>query len=611
MRIERRPKLRRGITEAAGQWGRHSLHTVRPIFDERTKKELQVKSRWGTTLLAAIILAASVFAGVLNGASPARTHQAQPSPQAPSAEVADEKQKKVDEIFSEFNKPDSPGCAVGVVDNMEFVYKHAYGLGSLELGTPLTAGSVFYLGSVSKQFTAASVVLAAEQGSLTLDDDVRKWIPEMPDYGQRITLRHLLHHTSGIRDIYWLLALAGQHAEDIHPLPELLAMIERQKQLNFKPGEKYAYSNSNYVLLAEVVHRATGKPLSQFAQENIFGPLGMTHTRFYDDRTVVVRGRVPAYSLRREGGFQVDWSTNFQKVGDGGLMSSMDDLLLWDRNFYKNKLGKGTLPGELQTRGVRNDGKEIEYGLGLFLTKYRGLPVTAHDGALFGYRSAMLRFPEQKFSVICLCNVGTADPVDRAEKVADVFLANKFVNGPTAAEPKSTKKTFEASDLRAFAGLYRDAKERSYLSVEPREGGLGIGDYFVGTPSRPGVFSGPQDEEARFELTNGGMRMKLSTRDEAERVLERIDPIKPNAVELAEYTGDYYSDEFLATYKIRVRDGRLTMTIGWNEPEELEPAIADEFRGTGVLLRFVLKNGNVTGFEANAGGMRDMWFEKK
>ncbi|HYL63385.1 MAG TPA: serine hydrolase domain-containing protein [Candidatus Methylomirabilis sp.] len=267
-------------------------------------------------------------------------------------------ERKVDHIFAVYDKPGSPGCALGVIRDGNFVYKRGYGEASLELDVLITPESVFYMGSISKQFTAASVVLAAEQGFLSLDDDVRKYIPELPSYGKTITLREMLHHTSGLRDIFGLLYLAGRNPEDIHPTNELLDLVAHQKALNFAPGDEYLYSNTNFFLMSVVIRRATGNPLSQFAEENIFKPLGMTHTRFYDDRTLVVPGRIPAYEPRKGGGFQVGWATNFDKIGDGGLMSSVDDLLFWDRNFYDNKLGKGTLLKELQTQGVLNNTKK-------------------------------------------------------------------------------------------------------------------------------------------------------------------------------------------------------------------------------------------------------------
>jgi CubicO group peptidase (beta-lactamase class C family) len=223
--------------------------------------------------------------------------------------AADIDTKRVDGIFAAYDKPNSPGCALGVIRDGNFIYRKGYGAASLELGVPLSSQSVFYMGSVSKQFTAASVVLAAEQGFLSLDDNIRKYIPELPDYGQPITLRQMLHHTSGFRDVLGLLEFSGRSALDLHPTSELLDLVARQKALNYNPGAEYLYSNTNYFLLAEVIKRSTKKPLSVFAAENIFQPLGMTHTLFYDDHTLVVAGRVPAYQPGTNGKFLVDWST--------------------------------------------------------------------------------------------------------------------------------------------------------------------------------------------------------------------------------------------------------------------------------------------------------------
>lgn len=451
-------------------------------------------------------------------------------------------EQKVDAIFAAYEDPGSPGCALGVVQDGNFVYKRGYGMGSIELQVAVSAESVFYMGSVSKQFTAASVVLAQEQGYLSLDDDVRKWIPEIPSYGHTITLRQMLHHTSGLRDEIGLMSLAGDPIEDIHTTPEMIDLIARQKKLNFTPGDEYQYSNSNYFLLAEVLHRATRMPFSQFADENIFKKLGMAHTRFYDDRTLVLRGRVPAYSVREGGGFNVDWSTNFSKVGDGGLMSSVDDLLLWDRNFYSNKLGKGTLLKELQTRGVLNNGKIIHYALGLQMTDYRGLPVVEHGGALFGYRTELLRFPEQHFSVICLCNLGSADPGTKAQRVADIYLAGRFTE---PAKPAGTH----------------------HAAVEP------------------------------------------------------VRPVHASVAELAEYSGDYYSDELLATYRIRMAHDELNLSIGRNEPIELRRDVHDQFRANlagefrePIMIHFKREDGKLSGFDLFAGaadGVRDIEFVRK
>ncbi|MGB7281157.1 MAG: serine hydrolase domain-containing protein [Candidatus Acidiferrum sp.] len=522
-----------------------------------------------------------------------------------SQKTSNDTERKVDQVFAAYDKPDSPGCALGVVRDGNFIYKRGYGEGSLELGVPLTPESVFYMGSVSKQFTAASVVLAAEQGYLSLDDDIRKYVPELPSYGKTITLREMLHHTSGLRDIFGLLFLAGRNAEDIHPTNELLDLIAHQKALNYQPGDEFLYSNTNFFLMSVVIQRVTGKPLSQFAEENIFKPLGMTHTRFYDDRTVVVPGRVAAYEPRKGGGFSVDWSTNFEKVGDGGLMSSVEDLLLWDRNFYNNKLGKGTLLKEMQTQGVLNNGKKIAYALGLFISTYRGLPIVEHGGALFGYRTELLRFPQQKFSVISLCNVGTSGPRHLANEVADIYLANQLAPKPAVAEAIHI-------DPQPFVGQYLNLESHSVLEVSAKDDNLVVyGLRFK--PVGPAHFAADEGLDMSFASENGGpMRLTLASADSTPQVLEKFRPIKPSAEELAQYAGEYTSGELETTYRFAVKDGKLTLFNNWQEPAALDPSVRDEFQGPqGMAVVFRRDGaGHVTGFDVFAGRVRNIAFTK-
>ena len=518
---------------------------------------------------------------------------------------ASDLQRKVDQIFAAYDKPDSPGCALGVVRNGEFIYKKGYGTASLELGVPITPQSVFYMGSVSKQFTAASVVLAAEQGFLSLDDDIRKFVPELPSYGKPITLREMLHHTSGFRDVLGLLLLAGRNFEDIHPTAELLDLLSRQKALNYQPGEEFLYSNTNYFLMSVVIHRATGKTLTQFADENIFKPLGMTHTRFYEDHTVVVPGRIPAYEPLSGNSFRIDWSTNFDKVGDGGLLSSVDDLLLWDRNFYDNKLGKGTLLKEMQTQGVLNNGKQIEYALGLFLSKYRGLPIVEHGGALFGYRTELLRFPQQKFSVITLCNLGTSNPNSLSYKVADLYLSAQLSPEPSASAAASV-------DAQPFAGWYRNLDSHSVLQLSVVDVELeAFGAHFK--PRDAAHFVAAAGPEMAFDRQpNSGMRLTLSFKDASPQIFERYEPIKASAEKFTQYIGEYTSAELQATYRFAVKDGKLTLATNWREPAVLESTVLDEFQGpfgTAIVFRRDAA-GHITGCELFAGRVRNIAFTK-
>ncbi|MGP0020767.1 MAG: serine hydrolase domain-containing protein [Candidatus Sulfotelmatobacter sp.] len=527
---------------------------------------------------------------------------------APPAFSEDKSQPKVDQIFAAFDKPNSPGCAVGAIRDGDFIYRKGYGMGSLELGVPLSSQSIFYMASVSKQFTAASVVLAAEQGFLSLDDNVRKYIPELPDYGQVITLRQMLHHTSGFRDFETLMFLSGRELSDLHSRDEMLDLITRQKGLNNIPGGEWIYSNTNYFLLAEVVKRATKKSLAEFAAENIFRPLGMAHTRFYDDHTLVMPGRVAAYDPAGEGKFLVDWSTNFDIVGPGGLMSSVDDMLLWDRSFYENKLGKGTLLKEMQIRGALNNGNETDYGLGLELSTYRGLPTVGHDGALFGYRTGILRFPEQRFTVLCLCNLSSADPSTLMRKVADVYLEKSLHAEPGAVQSPSAQGY---PDLSRFAGKYLDPNKHFVYSFTVAGGNLMA---WGGNLRRvgPNQFKDLGTGTITFEGSRGGMKATLVTDGGIFFAGNRVEAPHLNQTDLAAYAGQYKSIELDATYELWIDQGRLLLRNRWNRAQELTAIAPDEFEsedfGTVVFRRDT--NLRVRGLSVFTVNARDVGIER-
>ena len=519
----------------------------------------------------------------------------------------DDQQQRIDAIFASYDRPNSPGCAIGVIQAGNFVYRKAFGMGSIELGVPLTPQSVFYMGSVSKQFTAASVVLAAELGLLSLDDDVRKYLPEIPDYGHTITLRQMLHHTSGFRDFLDLLELSGRHAADLHSKAELIDLIVRQMGLNNVPGEKFLYSNTNYFLLGEVLKRATGKTLAKFADENIFRPLGMEHTRFYDDRTVILPGRVSAYDRAADGRFNVDWSTNFETVGAGGLMSSVDDLLMWDRNFYTNTLGKGTLLKELQSPGFLNNGKQISYALGLALDTYRGLPIVEHSGALFGYRAGILRFPQQQFTVICLCNLATASMTNLSHRVADVFLEDKFQPGAEAKLPPAG----HFADPSPFAGRYLDTQNHFLYSFTVVDGNLmAWGEKLprIGANQFKDLGNGT----ITFEDSPGGRKATLVMDGQTFFDGRKIEDLHLSERAIRLFTGSFRSKELDATYHLSAQDGSLVLRVNWEPQSVLSPVARDEFESGdfGTLVFHRDADHRIRGFSLFTVNARNIAFEK-
>ena len=346
---------------------------------------------------------------------------------AAALQLDSETRQRIDDVFAEYDRTGGPGCAVGVVSAGDLVYARGYGMGQMDHEIPISERSVFYLASVSKQFAAAAIVIADHEGHLSLDDDIRRHIPEFPAYDQgTVTVRHLVHHTSGVRDYLSLLNLAGIPFDNILSDEAMLDLITRQRELNFAPGSEHLYSNSGYVLMAEIVKRATGRSLREYADEKIFGPLGMTSTHFHDDRTQIVRDRVFSYHPRDGGGWRTDYLINFDKVGDGGLYSTVEDLARWDGAFYGDVLGVPDFAGRMYERGVLNNGDTIVYARGLGVAPRRGLPRVSHAGGLMAFRTMIARYPDQRTSVITLCNVGTANPVALSMAVEDIVLEGAF-----------------------------------------------------------------------------------------------------------------------------------------------------------------------------------------
>lgn len=335
----------------------------------------------------------------------------------------------IDSLFAEWNKYDEPGAALGIVKDAKLIYSKGYGIADLEHDIEITPSSVFYIGSVSKQFVAFSILLLEEQGKLDLDDKIQKYLPDFPEHKTPLTIRHFIHHTSGVRDYLTLMYLKGRDYLDNIEINEAYELIKRQKELNFLPGEKYLYSNSCYFMLAMIVENAADQSLKEFAHENIFKPLEMKNTLFYDDNTDLIKNRVFSYSKKTdEEGFN-NLIMRFDLVGSGGVYSNIEDLYLWDQNFYNNKLGKGGqgIIDKMHEEGLLNNGKSSGYAFALNNGTYRGLKTVSHGGSLAGYRAELMRFPDERFSVIILANRGDANPTNKAFQVADILLDDKFV----------------------------------------------------------------------------------------------------------------------------------------------------------------------------------------
>jgi len=464
--------------------------------------------RWVRRWLTVGVLAAlTVLAGPVTAAQP-----------VPARSGTAQQLAKIDALFGQWDGTHAPGGAVAVIQDEQVVFARGYGMADLEQGVPITVDTVFSLASVSKQFTAAATLLLVDAGRLRLDDKVRTYIPELPEYASQVTVSHLLHHTSGIRDFFQLRALAGHSDADTLSMSEVLRLLSRQHGLIFAPGESYAYSNTGYELLGLLVERVSGQSLQVFCEQNIFRPLGMAHTQFYDDRSKIIPRRAVGHMFRPDGTLGI-FRSSFALVGSGGLMSTVGDLALWDANFYHNILGRDRARfSQLQLATVPlKDGTPSKYAAGLIIGSYRGLPTVLHAGRSFGFRTQMVRFPQQHFSVIVLSNRYDADPQTLIDAITDLWLGDKFtqpaVPPPTARPPaaKAAPAQMEASKLSGYAGkYYNDELDATYV-VQPCGGGLCI-QVLDAAPQpfnveRPDVFVSAQTDLIRATFTRKGRRI--------------------------------------------------------------------------------------------------------
>ena len=530
---------------------------------------------------------------------------------------------KVDALFAAFDKPDSPGYVVAVVKDGAVVHAKGYGMADLERGVRLSPQSVLDIGSTSKQFTAACILLLAREGKLSLDDDIRKHLPEMRDYGAPVTVRHLLHHTSGIRDYLTLMAVAGQSAANDYPDAQVVELIARQRELNFRPGDEHLYSNSGYFLMSEIVRRASGMSLREYAEKHIFAPLGMKSTHFHDDTAMVVKNRAVGYAPRPDGGFALDMSI-FHVVGDGGVMTTVEDLAVWDRQFYDPKLEGGReLVERLQSQGVLNSGEKLDYAAGLVVGTHRGLRTVRHGGAWAGYRSDMLRFPDERLTVICLANFAAGSPSQMAERVAEVYLAGKLAPAAAAPKPAEVQAISLAPEaLKAREGLYRDTANGSFRALAVRDGKL----VFLRGPSGPRelvpvaadrfVMAGvPVHVEVAFPAVAAGARARMTVTVGGGKpsTLEAVDAASPTPDQLAEYEGTYYSEELDAIVRVKVANGALHVASRYDpNGMPLEAAVRDEFSQRGFSVTFKRDaSGRVAGLAVGAGRVRNIGFVRR
>jgi CubicO group peptidase (beta-lactamase class C family) len=487
--------------------------------------------------------------------------------------------QQVDALFARYNRTDSPGCTVAAAQHGATILSAAYGMADLEHGIALEPDSVLEAGSVSKQFTAGAVLLLAQQGKLSLDDPVRKYLPELPDHAAGVTIRQMLHHTSGLRDWGSVAAIGGwPRTSRAYTHAHVLEIVARQKALNYAPGALYSYSNTGYNLAAILVSRVAGKPFAEFTREAIFRPLGMQATEWRDDFRRIVPRRAVAYQ-GGPGSFLQDMP--FEDVhGNGGLLTTVGDLLRWNHNFTSLTIGGRDFVEEQQRQGKLSDGKTIAYAAGLRVASWRGVREVSHSGATAGYRAWLARYPDQSLSVAVLCNLTAGAAPQLGRQVAQLYLGSALPP-PAALQPAPV----DAATLAARAGLYRSTRDHTTLRVTLEGGVLRLGRTLL-TPKSATVFATGSDSDD-IEFSADGARLVSGNAGDGREIYERVEPANPSAAELADYAGEYVSDEAETGFRVSADNGRL---VAWQRPDTkiaLAPTYRDAFSSSLGSVRFL------------------------
>lgn len=539
---------------------------------------------------------------------------------APAQNGEDPLTKKVDQLFATWDKPESPGAAIAVIKDGAVVYKRGYGSANLEYNVPITPHTVFHVASVSKQFTAFAIALLASQGKLSLDDDIRKHLPEVPDFGKKITIRHLIHHTSGLRDQWTLLGMAGWRLDDVITKEHIMKMVRHQKELNFDPGAENLYSNTGYTLLAVIVERVSGQSFRDYTEANIFKPLAMTNTHFHDDHERIVKNRAYSYSSIGAGGGFKAAPLNYANVGATSLFTTAEDLARWVINFEDKKIGGADVIKQMQHQGVLNNGKQLGYAFGLGIGPYRGLNTVGHAGGDAAYRSFAFWFPDQRFGVVVLSNFGSLNPQQMAMKIADLYLADKLAAEPPKPAPiERTAVKVDPAIFDVYAGRYL-LDGRTLVTITKEDNKLmgqaaGQSKSELIPQSETTFFVKEANSELTFERDEKGNVVRFAMKSGSQNQSARRLNSPATATQLTEFAGDYYSPELGTSYTLILKDGKLVAQHRRHDDIPLTELEGDLFSTNRWFFQTVQftrdSEKRITGFRLSSGRVRNVRFDRQ
>jgi CubicO group peptidase (beta-lactamase class C family) len=539
---------------------------------------------------------------IIGAASAREAPRAEKRAAPPSEQAGAALEARVDPIFARWSSS-SPGCSVAASVGDMPALSNAYGMADLEHDVPNTPDTIFEAGSVAKQFTAAAVLLLATDGKLSLDDPARKYVPELPDYGQPLTIRQMLNHTSGLRDWGSVAAIAGwPRTSRAYTHDHVLDIISRQRSLNFPPGTRWSYSNSGYNLAAIIVSRVSGMPFADFTRQRIFQPIGMTRTSWRDDHRRIVKGRAVSYSDGPDG-FRT--LMPFEDVhGNGGLLTTVGDLLKWNANFASHAVGDAAFVAEQERPGRFDDGRSHDYGLGLVSARYKGVRQVAHSGSTAGYRAYLARYPDQRISVAVLCNVSSGDATQYANAVADVLLARWLQPSATPASAHA----LTAPEFDAVIGRYRNSQTGTVRDLVRNGSGVRVERGPVLHAVSPLRFVAPNG--SAWQIDGGTGAARVTDAFGSVEQYERVTSTPPGAEQLKALAGVYASDEAEVAFTAVIEGGALVLRRRPATAITLTPLYADAFSSELGTVIFTREGSRVTSFKVVQDRVWDLRFTK-
>lgn len=567
-------------------------------------------------LRVVVFVVACIFAAGL-----ARIGRAEDAPRA-KAPSSSSVAEQIDRLCAEWDKPDSPGLSIAVARGSTILYEHVVGSGNLELGVPISAESVFQVASVSKQFTAMSILLLEQRGRLSIEDSVQKYLPEFPDYGAPLTIRHLLNHTGGLRDVYTLHQALGAPEQDSGPWNDILVRrLAAQRGLNFPPGTDFQYNNGGYVLLATIVQRVSGRSLQDFLDTNIFKPLGMARTRLDDDPQRLVRNRVIGYARSDE-----EWRRAREEIGhpgsggNSGILSTAADLLRWEQNFIDGNVGGKALLAKMTTPAVLTSGVKLPYGLGVWVMDDRGRKTIQHGGGAPGFSTQTIYYPEHGLTIVVLANFGGFDAPAFSRKIADICLGDPLpaASVTSSAEPTRAQISLTAAQLETRAGIYQPIGSGQFMRLFVRDQtlrwarGLGTRGSLEMMPLAEDRFVIPGVVPLYFKFYADGRQCETTSSAQAPVRFQRVEPTSASGAPLHEYAGDYTCTELDVTYRVSLRDSGLVVRVPGRSGYVLENCGRDLFQTIGgEAFRFERDaDGAVTKFTFISSGVWGLSFER-